>query len=238
MTAPSQPYFIVESAEALHDDLRKANGSFGDLQVSPIVNAFRESLHEEISFDLDTAGAFMFAAARLCLNKSQSLLFGGVAEWIAEPEAETSPAGPRDTPLNVAGLTAALWERQGGESFPAADAMSSAPRPAGSRSPALLASVWRDVQVRTSRDTARLAQTAFVRLEGALSGLMRRLRSRSSISFRALIHGSSRSDVVIQFIAVLELVRRRQAAATQLTIFGDIVVESMAEDTDRRARAG
>jgi segregation and condensation protein A len=75
-----------------------------------------------------------------------------------------------------------------------------------------------------------------VSLEDALIEVSGRLESSTHLSFRDLTAGCrSRIEVVIRFLAVLELIKRGEADALQADTFGDIVVTRL--DPDERGIA-
>jgi chromatin segregation and condensation protein Rec8/ScpA/Scc1 (kleisin family) len=94
------------------------------------------------------------------------------------------------------------------------------------------------MQGRWQEPAKRVAVHSFVRLEATVSALIRRLHSGAKISLHLLLHGATKEDAVVHFVAVLELVRRRQAEATQTDLFGDITVEFRERAKAASARAG
>ena len=60
-------------------------------------------------------------------------------------------------------------------------------------------------------------------VEERLEELTDALRTRATISFKEVVHGaSSKMDVVVSFLALLELLRRKAIRASQGSAFGDI----------------
>lgn len=63
-------------------------------------------------------------------------------------------------------------------------------------------------------------------IEERVSEMVGALKSRASIRFRdALAGASSKADVVVSFLALLELLRRKIVRVTQKDRFGDITIE-------------
>jgi segregation and condensation protein A len=63
-----------------------------------------------------------------------------------------------------------------------------------------------------------------------ISLIQHRLRQQSGLSFRRLLERArSRVEIVITFLAVLELLKRRAVKVSQETMFGDIVIEPSSE---------
>lgn len=64
-----------------------------------------------------------------------------------------------------------------------------------------------------------------VRVRDKIIAIVRSIRRAGKISFRSLVTSArSRLEIVISFIAVLELIKQRQIVATQTELFGDIEV--------------
>ena len=99
-------------------------------------------------------------------------------------------------------------------------------------SPHLLARAWERLDGRVRSRVKRVSVPAFVRLEVALSGLIRTLTHQGRASFAGMLRGASRNDVVVHFMAVLELVRRRQATASQDALLGDITIQWVESGTE------
>lgn len=60
-------------------------------------------------------------------------------------------------------------------------------------------------------------------VEERLEELTEALRSKAAMSFKEVIHGAqSKMEVVVSFLALLELLRRRAVHAEQLGAFSDI----------------
>jgi chromatin segregation and condensation protein Rec8/ScpA/Scc1 (kleisin family) len=95
------------------------------------------------------------------------------------------------------------------------------------------------MQKRSGKAVRRVAAPAFVRLEVAVSTIIRHLRSGRPVRLGRLLRGATRQDAVMHFLAVLELVRRRQATAEQPDLFADIMIErSQQAGEDVASRAG
>jgi segregation and condensation protein A len=208
-----------------------------ELPLAQVTQQFSTYLQTVDEVDLGSAGEFLAAAARLMLLKSGALLPHFMpAEG---PNDETSDTGLAESHGEaVRHAAAALGERQGAESFPPSTRPELMERPIEPRSPTLLRHVWDDMCKRAAADVIRVSTPAFVRLEAALSRLIRDLKSGATLSFRRMLRGSNRHDVAIHFIAALELVRRRQATAEQPELFGDITLARADTDLGTRCRAG
>ncbi len=72
-----------------------------------------------------------------------------------------------------------------------------------------------------------------VALEDVIKNLKTRLNTAFRATFRELTRSGTRHDVIVHFLAVLELVRAGSASATQEALFEDILIESEATGIPR-----
>ncbi len=67
-------------------------------------------------------------------------------------------------------------------------------------------------------------------IDDQIAAITRQTASQRQISFRSLLQAAaSRMEVIVTFLALLELIRLRQVIVTQQSLFGDIVIEGAAE---------
>lgn len=188
------------------------------------------------ALELHETGDFLRIAARLILAKSEMLLPRPVVE--AEPDdagLELAAVFDSSQPIREAALQLAL--RQGEESF-SPPTRPLPERPIEPRSPLALRRAWDDLLARRGPGVVQVTAPAFVRLEVALSSLIRRLKSGTKVSLARVLRGASRQDAVVHFLAVLELLRRRQASVHQRSLFEDISIEWVDNGAEARSRAG
>jgi len=196
---------------------------------------FLHFLQEETDMDLQVTGDFVASSARLLALKSAFL----VAEPL-EDEEEAGPVATVDHPMQRAMQRSTAWllEEATDESFAKRDRAHPIARPVIGRSPAALPRVWRDMLSQTCERARVVALPSFVRLEVALSRLMRSVRSGARLPFSTLVQGTRRQDVVVHFLAMLELVRRGQVTAQQQGLFHEIHLERVHDPADSASRAG
>lgn len=203
------------------------------IPVSEITAAFREVLVSSQPLDLESAAEFLSATARLLALKSSRLLL--------QPTVEEYDAGePRSIdPLRDRIVSAAsdLRRREGIEIFPPLSPGGLVTPRVQPHPPGILARVWQDMVARQAPCAERVLVPGFVRVEVAISRLIGRLRG-GPISLLRVLRGSSRNDAVIHFLAVLELVRRRETAASQAHPFEDITLRPYDASADAATRAG
>lgn len=204
------------------------------ISLAEVTAQFLDFLQEETDLDLQVTGDFVASSARLLALKSAFL--------VAEPleEEETGRVAAVGHPLQRALQRSTAWllDAADDESFAKRDRTDPIARPVIGRSPAALPRVWRDMLSRTGERSRVVALPSFVRLEVALSRLMRSVRSGTSLPFSILVQGTRREDVVVHFLAMLELVRRGQVTAQQQGLFDEIHLERVHDPANSASRAG
>ena len=183
--------------------------------------------------DLDLAGDVLAATARLMLMKSAQLLAQPPGALQDERVEEA-----RECDLSLRSPTLALAGRQGAIAYPSVGRPESIPRISGSRSVRSLTDAWRAILTREADGPARAEVPAYVRLETAISRILSRLSERVGVSFRHLLGHATRQDVVMHFLATLELLRRGEVDAEQDELFGDIRIGPRRVSRERADRAG
>jgi segregation and condensation protein A len=72
----------------------------------------------------------------------------------------------------------------------------------------------------------RAVEIPQVRVRDKIVAILRSIRRIGKVSFKSLVKSArSRLEIVVSFIAVLELIKQRQIEATQNELFGDIEVK-------------
>jgi segregation and condensation protein A len=138
--------------------------------------------------------------------------FKEAAGWLRELEERGLHAYPRQTPLTE-GL----------------------PLPTGLDGVTLdrLAEIVRDVLARHPEETLEEAvvERVVYTVEQKMAELTEALRSRSRLSFRRFISScESRYEVIVAFLAVLELIKALRLRAAQSALFGDIDLVPLTQD--------
>lgn len=81
------------------------------------------------------------------------------------------------------------------------------------------------------KDVARIAP--IISLDEMIEDLQKRILQRAKASFKSLTGDAPKEEVVVQFLALLELLRGGDVRASQLGTFGDIMVESDSVNTPK-----
>lgn len=202
------------------------------LPLTDITRQFSGYMESAETLDLAAVADFVSTVARLMLWKSRALL--QEEETVAEDDAIPAEQRGRDEEL-IAGAHL-LRMREGTEMFSAPPREMEKPREP--YAPSLLHRAWSDIEERTHSAAVDVAVPAFVRLEVALSRIVRGLRSQGRLRFTRLLRGSSRGDVVMHFLALLELIRRGEAIVEQSQPFGDIECAPSRQDEPLASRIG
>lgn len=206
--------------------------------LSRMTATYLDSLGCRDAINLDEVGEFLQLAAGLMLLKSEGLLPHDPGNTCHEETGDR----PRPILLDRVDIVAGasyLGKRFGQESFAPFPHAYTVERPVEPRPSSLLSRTWEQMQKRSGEVILRVAAPAFVRLEVAVSTIIRNLRSGRSVRLNRLLRGASRQDAVMHFLAVLELIRRRQATADQPGLFADIVIErAQRAGEDVASRAG
>jgi segregation and condensation protein A len=222
-----------------------------DIPLAPLVDAFLSDLAERRPLDLEVCSEFLVIAAVLVELKSRALLPGPDE---VEDDEELSGFEERDR------LLARLYELQAYAA--AADtfaflierAARSLPRLAGLEegfrdiAPDLLAGITPERLVAAylltvtpqsplELDLSHVTVEA-VTVSEAVAELEARLPDEGTVGFRELTsHCTTRMQVIVRFLALLELCKRGWVTLDQGVTFGDLVVTWIAGPTHERSPA-
>jgi segregation and condensation protein A len=208
------------------------------VSLSGIVNGYLAEVDRMRGLDLDAATEFLVIAATLVELKTRRLLPRGDA-----PEGDEEWALLEERDLLVARLLECKTFRDAGDALArlAEDAGRSLPRTAGleerflSLVPDLLAGVSaadvHEAFVRAMRPKPQarvdLDHVAPIRVsvEDAVQELSRELPALGRVTFRQLTRGvEGRLDVIVQFLAVLELYKQGRVEIDQAGTFAELLI--------------
>jgi segregation and condensation protein A len=202
-----------------------------EVSLLAVTEQYLAHLRTTDRLNLDALGEFITVGARLLLLKSRALL-------PRDPDAAPPSADDEDDPAN---LVRALQEyrrfKQAAEHLRTLEAehrtgyRRSAPPPELPLPPGLegvtlasLVDLFKQALTRVPDDRpVRAIPRPRVRLADRMRALVDRLDREGRTSFLTLIGDApTRTSVIIEFLAVLELIKVRYLAAEQGEIFGDI----------------
>ena len=229
---PRDPSSLAEMAAFLAG-LRAAPQ---DVELAPLAALVRDRLIGAGDLDLGETGECITVLARLLAAKSAYLI--AMPSDSASEGDEVASEGRRELPGEVREAGMVLSNRQGLESFAGRSLLESVEKPVVPRSPLLLVRVFEGIRRASEAAAVPLPVPEFVRLETALSNLVRQVKTRSRASVRRLLRGRNRNDAVVHFLALLELIRRGKVAVHQPSVFDDISVRWSDDSQERRDRAG
>jgi segregation and condensation protein A len=205
--------------------VRKDELDVQDVPVARLTDDFLGSVRQARTLNMESTSDFLIMAAVLLRLKVRSLL-------------PRSPDEPLDTPgvsleqildefrryQQIAQLLSAK-ETERRLVYPRSGETPRA-RLAESEDVAALTNALKRVLAKLGPD--RVAQIAppKVRLEDKLADLRRLLRERRSVDFEEAVTGSTIAEIIVMFIAVLELVRLGELRVRQESEFGTIRLES------------
>jgi segregation and condensation protein A len=210
--------------------------SAGEVPVADITKQFLTHMTEGEHLNLNLAGELVAASARLMAMKSAQLLIQPEGEE-GEGTLDDRAFDPkqRDRYRDAVGC---LFLIEGKESFLPFTPPVEMERRSVSQSTNLLLRAWQDMHTRITAPERRLTVPGFVRLEVAVSGLIRALRSGSKMLFLQLVRGHSRNDTVVHFMALLELARQKRVRTEQEELFADITVQWVSNSAESSTRVG
>ena len=213
--------------------IKKEEVDIYEVNLTRLAAQFIEYIEAMRLLDLEIAGEFLVMAATLMYIKSRELL---PVDQQVETEAEEEGEDPRWELIrqlveykkfkDAAAQLGALEARQE-DVFPRAPGRMEFETDAAPRGEASIFDLLNAVNQVLQRINKRPDQRDIFEDKWSVSEkievLMRRLGDGSRLKFSELFAGvTSRSEVVVTFLALLELIRLKQITATQGEAFGDI----------------
>ena len=215
--------------------IRKEEVDIYEVNLTRLATQFIEYIETMRLLDLEIAGEFLVMAATLMYIKSRELL---PVDQQVQVEGEEDSEDPRWELIrqlveykkfkDAAAQLAVLEARQ--ESvFPRAPVKLEFEAEPASRNEASLFDLLNAVNSVLQRFNQRPEQRDIFEDKWSVSEkieyLLRAISERSRVKFSELFAGvTSRSEVVVMFLALLELIRLKQLAAVQSEAFGEIEI--------------
>jgi len=224
------------SADAFLALVAQHKVSADQVPIADVTKQFLSHMTETEHLNLQLAGELMAASARLMVMKSALLL--------VQPADEEDEDAIDDRPFDPAqrqryrGAIGSLSVLEGRESFLPFAPSVEIERKSAPLSSHLLVRAWNEMNARSRAPKRRVIVPGFVRLEVAVSSLIRALRTGSKMLFRQLVRGRNRNDTVVHFTAVLELVRQGRLRTEQEELFADIILQWETDSAESASRAG
>jgi segregation and condensation protein A len=215
--------------------IKKEEVDIYEVNLTRLATQFIEYIDTMRLLDLEIAGEFLVMAATLMYIKSRELL---PVDQQVQPEGEDDEEDPRWELIrqlveykkfkDAAAQLATLEARQE-EIFPRVPGKLEFAAEAPARTEASIFELLNAVTAVLQRFNQRPDQRDIFEDKWSVSEkierLMRAISERSCLKFSELFAGvTSRSEVVVTFLALLELIRLKQLAAVQTEAFGEIEI--------------
>lgn len=215
--------------ELLHHLIERRELDITEISLLAVTEQYLAYLHEPEQIDLTALAEFVAVGARLLLLKSRALL--PHEEEIDDAEDEADPQGLIDA-LNEyrrfkqAAEFLGARDRAGQRSYTRSATPPEIPLPTGLDTVSVdaLADLFREVLARIpEQEPAGEVERQTVTLADRIGRLVETLERDGQLSFRELMGGAtSRVVVIVDFLAVLELIKAGYLRAQQAQAFGDI----------------
>jgi segregation and condensation protein A len=215
--------------------IKKEEVDIYEVNLTQLATQFIEYIETMRLLDLEVAGEFLVMAATLMYIKSRELL---PVEQQVQTEGEEEGEDPRWELIRQlveykkfkdAAAQLAVLEARQEDVFPRAPGKLEFESAAPTRAEASLFDLLNAVNSVLQRFGTRADQRDIFEDKWTVSEkieqLMRAICEQAPLKFSELFAGvTSRSEVVVTFLALLELIRLKQLVALQLEPFGEIVI--------------
>jgi len=204
--------------------VRKNELEVADVPVGRLTDDFLSSVRGARELDMESASDFLIMAAVLLRLKARALLPRSPDEDLTTPTVSLEHILDEFRRYQQVARLLSDKESERRLLYPRAGE-SPRVRQAESEDVVALAAALKRVLAKLTPE--RVAQIAppKVRLEDKLADLRRIIRERKSVDFEEVVTGTTVAEVIILFIAVLELVRLGELRVRQQAEFGTIRLE-------------
>ena len=228
--------------------IRKEEVDICDIPIGRIAEQYMAYLDQMRALDIDIAGEFLVMAATLMLIKSRTLL--PKDERPADGDEGEDDLDPRldlvrqlveykrckDATNGLAlreFLRGATFSRGGAPDLPPPDPDGLLARKLGDIGTAELFEAFRRV-LEQAKETISFGHLKMMRwsVPEKMQGLLARVAAAPSVRFSTLFPPEApKGEIIVTFIALLELLRLRHVAVTQSETFGELDVSAIPEGT-------
>ena len=211
--------------------IKKNEVSIADIPIAPITEQYLATIELMGDLNLDVAGEFLVMAATLIHIKSRMLLPPDESDL--EEDEEGDPRAELARRLLEYQRFKEAAEELARRDILRRDVFTRAPEPpeevetGGFESVSLfdLISALRTVLDRLPKDSVHEVALEKVSVREKMSQLLDRLRQEEKVVFQSVFEGaSSRMEVIVTFLAMLELVKMRAIRIWQEEVVGPIVL--------------
>ena len=215
--------------EALLDLIELRKLSISDISLAAVSDAYLAYVEQLPQLPLAETSQFVLVASTLLLIKSRSLL--PILDLTETERESVEDLERRLAKLKVIRDAARLLRKEWGNTpliFPLRTPQR-APvfSPSESTPSSIHAAIAGLIHLLPKPENVAQATVAPVlALETVIENLKQRLSSALKTRWSEIIRGANRSDAIVHFLAILELVRAGSASVTQDKLFSDILIES------------
>ncbi|MBM3332517.1 hypothetical protein FJY68_11835 [candidate division WOR-3 bacterium] len=204
--------------------VRKNELDVADVPVGRLTDDFLGVVRQATALDMGSTSDFLIMAAVLLRLKTRALLPRGPEEDLSTPTVSLEQIMDEFRRYQQVARMLSDKESERRLLYPRAGESPRA-RQAESEDVVALAAALKRVLAKLSPE--RVAQIAppKVRLEDKIADLRRVMRERRSVDFEEVVTGTTVAEVIVLFIAVLELVRLGELRVHQQAEFGTIRLE-------------
>lgn len=223
--------------ELLLDLIEKSKLSVSDISLAQVTDEYIEHVRSQAAFPMEDATNFIAVAATLLLIKSKSLI----------PDLELS--SEEEEGIEELERRLALYEKMREASREISKLFGrSVLMPAGEREADVIFAPSKDLSLAALSAALATALAALekieelpetrvnstVSIEEMMDGLLKRVQSALTLSFKEFSGGvSGRIEVIVSFLALLELVKQGAIEAAQPAAFGDIQLRNISGSLPR-----
>ncbi len=214
--------------EALLDLIESRKLSISLVSLSEVCDAYLAHVEKMPQLPLGQTAQFILVASTLLLIKSRSLLPS--LELTSDERESVEELERRLAHYAAVRKTAKLLRNQWGRApLIAAEYAAGRPivfAPAETSAGTVLSAIQRIVQTLPKpADVARATVAPVVALEDVIKSVHARLSSALRTRFSDLTKSVDRHEIILHFLAILELVRAGSASVSQDKLFSDITIE-------------
>lgn len=222
--------------ETLLDLIEKRKLSVTQVSLAEVCDAYLAYVEKLPELPLSETSQFVLIASTLLLIKSRTLLPS--VDISDEEEQSIEELERRLRYLAIIRKITKLLRKQWGSAplyfarrRPDIARITGVERPAFAPGETSIATIFQAAQklVNTLPSVTKLGEATIapvLALEDAISGLTTRLASAVRARWSEITQGASRSDTIVHFLAILELMRHGSISVTQEKLFSEILIES------------
>jgi len=204
--------------------VRKNELDVADVPVGRLTDDFLGVVRRAQQLDMESASDFLIMSAVLLRLKTRALLPRGPEEDLTTPTVSLEQIMDEFRRYQHVARVLSDKESERRLVYPRAGESPRAKLAESEDVVALAAALKRVLAKLTPERVAQIAPPK-VRLEDKIADLRRTMRERRSVDFEAVVTGTTVAEVIVMFIAVLELVRLGELRVRQEAEFGTIRLE-------------